>query len=48
MTDKGKRDIIIIVIICLSIIGWSGVFNKYVLNSNDNNIIYNLNYEGDD
>ncbi len=48
MTDKGKKDIIIIVIICLSIIGWSGVFHKYVLNSNDNSIIYNLNNEGDD
>ena len=47
MTDKGKRDIIIIVIICLSIIGWSGVFHKYVLSSN-NNTLYNLNYEGDD
>lgn len=48
MTNKVKKDIIIIVIICLSIIGWSGVFHKYVLNTNDDNTIYNLNYEGDD
>lgn len=44
MTDEVKRDIIIIIIVCLTIIGWSGVVHKYYSNSN----IYNFSYEGDD
>ena len=31
MSDGKKRDIVIVIIILLTIIGWGGVINKYTL-----------------
>lgn len=48
MTEDKKRDIIIIMIVCLSLVGWSLVAHKYIDNNNYNDIAYRINYEGDD
>ena len=44
MSDAKKRDIVIVVIILLTIIGWGGVINKYT-STNDSNTVYKLNYQ---
>ena len=48
MTEDKKRDIIIIMIVCLSLVGWSLVTHKYIDNNNYNDIAYRINKEGDD
>lgn len=48
MTEEKIRDIIIIMIVCLSLVGWSLVIHKYIDNNNNyNDISYRINYEGD-
>ena len=48
MTEEKKRDIIIIMIVCLALFRWILVIHKYIDNNNYNDIAYRINYEGDD
>ena len=47
MNDKVIKEIIIIAIITLSIIGWCGVAKKNIIKDKEDYIAFNINYGGE-